>query len=665
MNPRKILKSTLINKFFYLWVIFLFSAATFLFDSKLALVEMTVFLVLLIVYIISGFVRRNQLLDYFEELTLTMDTASKESLMNFPLPVVVLKKEGTISWYNELFLKIISEADEHFDIGFELPVSDFISGIDVSGLVLESDNGNVKPFNIDYNDVVYKVFGTVTGTDDDDDMIIILYFADITKIENLKALYENEKFISSVILIDNYDDIVQNTPTSERPLRFAAYDAILDKIAEKTGGIVKKHKKDRYLFYFQKQYLINFENDKFDILKEFKSVSDNPNRIPTFSIGVGADGDSMSHNDTLSYEALDMAISRGGDQIAIKTPKKYNFVGGTAKEIEKRTRVRARVIANSLSDLINTSGNVVIMGHKNADMDVIGAALGLARIITNRQKEVKILMETFNQTVANFKDTLSNEYLDLFINSKYAAEIINKNTLVIIVDTHVSSMLDSPDIINNCKNYVIIDHHRKNPDYIDDAVVTYHEPYASSASELVTELIQYLDETIQLPLTEANAMYAGIYLDTKNFSFKTNTGTFDAASFLKKHGADQIKIKRMFQLDRETLAKIWDIVYSAKEYKNRAYIAVCEKNDRDMRTIVASAADEMLNIKGVSASFVVCRMDEEIFISARSLGDINVQTIMEKMGGGGHVTVAAASVKSDNLIECINCLYESIDSIIK
>lgn len=663
MNPRKILKSTLINKFFYLWVIFLFSVSTFLFDTKLAIAEMIVFVILLGVYIISGFARRNQLLDYFEELTLTMDTASKDSLMNFPLPVVVLKKEGNISWYNELFLNLISDSESHYDIGFEMPIGEFVEGIDVNNIINDAKNNIPISVIINHNDVVYNVFGTVTNIENED-CIIILYFADITKIENLKTMYENEKFVSGVILIDNYDDIVQNTPSSERPLLFAAYDGIFDKIAENTGGIIKKLEKDRYLFYFHQVYLNEFFENKFDILNEFKTVSDNPNRIPTFSIGIGANGDSMAKNDSMSYEALDMAISRGGDQVAIKTPERYKFIGGTSKEILKRTRVRARVIANSLSDLISNAQNVIIMGHKNADMDVVGAALGLSRIIINANKDVKILMESFNQTVVNFKNTLSDEYLDLFINSKYAAEIVNSNTLLIIVDTHVASMLDNPEILKECKQYVIIDHHRKNPDFISDAVLTYHEPYASSASELVTELIQYLDNAIDLPLAEANAMYAGIYLDTKNFSFKTNTGTFDAASFLKKQGADQIKVKKMFQLDRDTLTKIWEIVSKAKEYKNKIYIATCENSASDMRTIVASAADELLNIKGVSASFVVCDMGESYFISARSLGDINVQTIMEKMGGGGHITVAATFIQKENILECMNTLYESIDSVV-
>lgn len=664
MNPRKILKSTLINKFYYLWVIFLFSVVSFLFDTRLALIELTVFFVLLCVYMVSGFVKRNQLLDYFDELTHTMDTASKDSLMNFPLPVVVLKNNGVISWYNELFLNILCDDDSYFDSGFGQLITEYLPDIDIGKILSDAKKSVPISIKIQHNDVHYRVFGSVSNIDADEE-IIILYFADVTKIENLKRVYENEKFISAVILIDNYDEIVQNTQTSERPLLFAAYDAIFDNIAQKTGGIIKKIEKDRYLFYFQNEFLTEFNANKFEILNEFKTVSDNPNKIPTFSIGIGTGGDSMAKNDSLSYEALDMSISRGGDQITIKTPTKYDFVGGGTKEREKRTRVRARVIANSLSDLINNSKNVIIMGHKNADMDVVGAALGLARIISNRQKEVKILMETCNQTVTAFKDTLSNEYLDLFINSSYATEISTDETLAIVVDTHVSTMLDSPDILNICNKYVIIDHHRKNPDFLNNAVLTYHEPYASSASELVTELIQYLDSALKLPLAEANAMYAGIYLDTKNFTFKTNTGTFDAASFLKKHGADQIRIKKMFQLDRESIVKIWDIVASAKEYKNKIYIASCTKSSPDMRTIVASAADEMLNIKGVSAAFVICDMDGSFFISARSLGDINVQVIMEKLGGGGHVTIAAASVKTDNIIDCISTLYESIDSVIR
>ncbi len=669
MNPRKILKITTINKFFYLWVLFLFALVTFIYDKKLAYFETGVFIVLTLVYVISGFSRRNQILDYFEELTLTMDTASKESLMNFPLPVVVVKFDGKIAWYNELFLNMIQpdKSNPHFDFGFENYINEYICDIKVEDILSDDyckiiNNKKIISFDLKYKDVVYHAFGSIS--DIDDDKIIVLYFADVTAHEELKTIYDDEKFVSSIIVIDNFDDIIQNTPSADRPLLFAAYDATFDKIAEEAGGIVKKIEKDRYLFYFHKKYLKEYSENKFDFLKKFDKISDNPKRIPTFSIGVGAEGETMAQNDALSFAALDMAIGRGGDQVAIKTPNKFLFFGGSVKEIERRTRVRARVISNALSDLINNAENVIVTGHKNADMDVIGAAFGVCRIVKNRGKDVKILMETCNQTVSAFKDTLTNEYSDLFVNSKYVAEIITKNTLIIVVDTHVTSLLENHEILKRTDNIVVIDHHRRNPDFINGVVLTYLEPYASSTSELITELLQCLDDVTELSTTEAVAMYAGIYLDTKNFTFKTGARTFDSASYLKKYGVDLIHIKKMFQLDKETLEKIWSIVSSAKEYKNKIYISLCEKNDPDMRTIVASAADELLNVKGVACSFVICNMGENFFISARSLGDINVQTIMEKMGGGGHITVAATVVDTKSITECINMLKDSINAVI-
>ena len=361
-----------------------------------------------------------------------------------------------------------------------------------------------------------------------------------------------------------------------------------------------------------------------------------------------------------------MALGRGGDQVIVKNPEKYTFFGGKSKETEKRARVKARVAAYAMRQLVNENNDILIMGHKNADPDAFGAAIGLYRTIKYLGKNCKIVMETYNRTVSRLLEKFTDdEYEDLIINKAYANEIVTKSTLIFVVDTHVKSLLEEPSLLDVTKKVVVIDHHRRSTDFIQNPLITYHEPYASSTAELVTEIIQYIGDDIKPKKCEAEALYAGMYLDTKNFTFKTGVRTFEAASYLRRLGVDTVSVKKIFQIDMNTFMKKWAIMENAVTYKHCVSIATCVKNDADMQTIVAQVADELLNITDITCSFVLCDMGASIIISARSLGDYNVQVIMEKLGGGGHMTIAAAQLSGVSIDNAEKQLKSAIDEYIE
>ena len=662
MNLRKSLISFMINNAFYLWVILLFGIVTAFFDLRVAAFELIIFLGLAVFYIVTLVFRKREVMRYLSKLTTTIDSAHKDSLFNFPLPVVILSENGTITWYNEFFASLV-DIDFAKSDAFDKKINSIIPDFDFDSLYKEDDS--LVSYYFKLGEKYYHVFGNITHIEDSDESCIVLYWDDRSDDELLKIKYDEEKFISAVMVIDNYDDIIQDTPSADRPMLIATFDEALTSLAAEVNGILKKLEKDRYFFYFDNKALRHFIDTKFEFLKDFRDIRIG-NKFPlTLSIGIGCDGGSMAQNDAFSYVALDMALGRGGDQVVIKDKEKYSFFGGKSKEVEKRTRVKARIVSYALKELIEDAENVIIMGHRNADVDVMGSALGLFRACTALGKEVKLLMQSYNQSVKNLIDLLDDEYDDFIINEAYASEILTKKTLIIVADTHMKSLLEAPQLLECTSRIVVIDHHRRSADFIDNAVLTYHEPYASSASELITEMLQYMDSSIMLKRIEADALYAGIYLDTKNFSFKTGVRTFEAAAYLKKLGIDTVYIKKLFQVDMNTVAKKWRIIENAHFYKNNIVFAACEKSAEDMQTIVAQAADELLNVKGVTCSFVICQLGADVTISARSFGEINVQVILEKLSGGGHMTMAGAYIKHASVADVESQLKNLIDEYLK
>ena len=662
MNLRKSLISFMINNAFYLWVILLFGVVTAFFDLRVAAFELVIFLGLAVFYVVTIIFRKREVMRYLSKLTTTIDSAHKDSLFNFPLPVVILSENGTITWYNEFFASLAQIDFEKSD-AFDKKISSIIPDFDFESLYKDGDSSVSYYFKL--GEKYYHVFGNITHIENSDETCIVLYWDDRSDDELLKIKYGEEKFISAVMVIDNYDDIIQDTPSADRPMLIATFDEALTSLAAEVNGILKKLEKDRYFFYFDNKALQHFIDTKFEFLKNFREIKIG-NRFPlTLSIGIGCDGENMAQNDAFSYVALDMALGRGGDQVVIKDKEKYSFFGGKSKEIEKRTRVKSRIVSYALKELIEDAENVIIMGHRHADVDVMGSALGLFRACTALGKEVKLLMQSYNQSVKNLIDLLDDEYEDFIISEAYASEIITKKTLIIVADTHMKSLLEAPQLLERTSRIVVIDHHRRSADFIDNAVLTYHEPYASSASELITEMLQYMDSSIMLKRVEADALYAGIYLDTKNFSFKTGVRTFEAAAYLKKLGIDTVYIKKLFQVDMNTVAKKWRIIENAHFYRSDIVFATCEKSAEDMQTIVAQAADELLNVKGVTCSFVICQLGADVIISARSFGEINVQVILEKLSGGGHMTMAGSYIKNESVAEVEEKLKSVVDEYLK
>lgn len=631
---------------FYIWTIILLVGIIVFLDWRMAIPG--IMLMLLIIYhnFRSNLKRQKEITKYIENLTFNIDTASKDTILNFPMPLVVTEIDGAIIWYNSLFRKMFEG-----EVILEKNINSIIKDIRPDELV-KSASGISSQVTI--KDTHYLVLGNFVKTESKsgaESYIMLLYFIDITEMVNLKKKYNDEKSCVGIIVIDNYDELMQSVEDATRAQLLAEIDRKIMSWMEFTGGVIKKFERDKYLFIFEQMYLKEFEDKKFDILDSIKEINVG-NRIPvTLSVGIGINAETLIEKFQYASTSIDIALGRGGDQAVIKNSDTFSFYGGRTRELEKRTRVKARVIAYALRELIDQSPAVIIMGHENADIDSLGAALGLYRIAKNRGKDTYIVLTSVNTTIEGLlaKIQRNGEYSGVFIGRSEAFDRISRKTLLIIVDTHRSSYTEIPELLAYTDQIVVIDHHRKGTDFIQNAVLTYQETYASSTCELVTEILQYVDEKLRLKPLEAEALYAGIVIDTKNFAFKTGVRTFEAASFLKRQGVDTLVVKQLFQNDLSTYSSISDVVKEAEIVNGNIALSSCPLNTKNAQFIAAKAADELLNLSGIAAAFVFCYVNNEVFISGRSLGDINVQVILEKLGGGGHMTVAGAQLQEISL----------------
>lgn len=652
-----------LNVTYYLWMIFIFAVVTFTYDYKTAIVEIITLLVLLSLYSVNKHRKKSKLYKYIKNLDINLGDKVFNALTHSAIPISIIRRNGIIEWCNEPFMVLTSQKNV-----YNLPISDYISGFDINSYSADEFDGSKLIYKTNHNNRSYHILGNILNTSahktDENNYYIALYWYDNTEYDLLKQKYYSEGFVSCIIVIDNYDDVMQSTPNADKPKLTAQIEETLDALCQQTNGIIKKYEKDRYLLYIQKSHLDGLIANNFSFTEKFKSILIGNKVVPTLSVGIGTDGDTLAQNDSFAYSALDMALGRGGDQVVIKDNEQYRFYGGKTKELEKRTRVKARIVSQAVKEMILGSDQIIIMGHKYADVDVLGSALGLYSIITSLGKTAKILLDTYNQTVERFISKYNDKFENIFVTKAYANEFITPDTLLFVVDTQKYSLVEEPALLDVSKNIIVIDHHRKSTDFIQNTLLSYHEPYASSASELITEILQYVDD-IKLGKEEAEAMYAGIFMDTKNFTFKTGVRTFEAASFLKRMGVDTIEVKKLFQIDLNTFVKKWAIIENASTYRNKVAIATCTRNDNDMQTIVAQAADELLNITDISSSFVVCDMGDKIIVSARSFGDINVQYITEKLGGGGHMTIAGAQLTDTTIDEVVELLKQAIDEYLQ
>lgn len=585
--------------------------------------------------------RKGELSSYINELTFSVDSAAKNTLINSPFPLIILETTGNVLWRSSKFNK------EFANVGINAYIDDLAKEIKAE---IQNNNFKVdKKVNIDNK--IYHVIGEFIKMKKKDrkkenKYIITLYFIDITKEIDLTNEYNNAKTCVGIVMLDNYEEIIQRIAEESKPQVIAAIEKKLYEWASAAGGLIIKKERDTYVFVIEQKYLEELENNKFTILDEMKEIETDEGMPITLTIAISNEGESNYEKYESALVAIDIALGRGGDQAVIRQEGKYTFFGGKTQEVEKRTKVKARVISHALEELIKKSDNVIVMGHVNGDIDSIGSSLGIYRLAKTFDKEAYVVNNTYGLSLENFITTLKEQgYGDVIIDKNGALNLISSNSLLIVVDTHKKSYVEVPELLEKTEKIVVIDHHRKSEDFIENAILTFHEAYASSASELVTEIVEYATQEVTLEQLEAESLYAGIMMDTKNFTFKTGVRTFEAAAYLRKYGIDIIKVKKWFQSDLESYTVIADIVKNAEIINDTIAISEYTEKDKNANLICAKAADELITISDITASFVLGQMGDKICISGRSIGDINVQVILEKMGGGGHITLAGAQLE--------------------
>ncbi len=585
--------------------------------------------------------RKGELSSYINELTFSVDSAAKNTLINSPFPLIILETTGNVLWRSSTFNK------EFANVGINAYIDDLAKEIKAE---IQNNNFKVdKKVNIDNK--IYHVIGEFIKMKKKDrkkenKYIITLYFIDITKEIDLTNEYNNAKTCVGIVMLDNYEEIIQRIAEESKPQVIAAIEKKLYEWASAAGGLIIKKERDTYVFVIEQKYLEELENNKFTILDEMKEIETDEGMPITLTIAISNEGESNYEKYESALVAIDIALGRGGDQAVIRQEGKYTFFGGKTQEVEKRTKVKARVISHALEELIKKSDNVIVMGHVNGDIDSIGSSLGIYRLAKTFDKEAYVVNNTYGLSLENFITTLKEQgYGDVIIDKNGALNLISSNSLLVVVDTHKKSYVEVPELLEKTEKIVVIDHHRKSEDFIENAILTFHEAYASSASELVTEIVEYATQEVTLEQLEAESLYAGIMMDTKNFTFKTGVRTFEAAAYLRKYGIDIIKVKKWFQSDLESYTVIADIVKNAEIINDTIAISEYTEKDKNANLICAKAADELITISDITASFVLGQMGDKICISGRSIGDINVQVILEKMGGGGHITLAGAQLE--------------------
>ena len=595
--------------------------------------------------------RKGEVFSYIDELTLNVDSAAKNTLINSPFPLIIMETNGNVIWKSAKFNM------EFANIGINSYIDELANEIKQD---IEENKDLVSiDKQIEIEKRTYHIIGKYVKTKKKDkkkvqsEYTTLLYFIDITDKQELLNKFNNSKACISIIMIDNFEEIMQRISEEKKPQVIAEIERKLYEWAGGFGGLIIKRDRDTFVAIIENQNLEEFEENKFSILDEIKDVAKDEKVQVTLSIAVSAEGNTNYEKYESAQNAMDIALGRGGDQAVVRRDGKYSFFGGKTLELEKRTKVKARVISHALEELIENSENVMVMGHWNADIDSLGSSLGIFRLAKAFGKDAYIINNTNGLAVENFVETIKNEeeYKNAILDKVDSIAKITNNTLLVIVDTHKTSYVEVPELLDKTDKIVIIDHHRRGEDFIDNAILTFHEVYASSAAELVTEIIEYSSKDIELTQIEAESLYAGIMMDTKNFTFKTGVRTFEAAAYLRKYGIDIIRVKKWFQSDLESYSVIANIVKNAEIVNDTIGISIYEEKDKNANLICAKAADELLTISNITASFVIGDNGDKICISGRSIGDINVQVILEKLGGGGHITLAGAQLENMSLEE--------------
>ena len=649
--------------------------AIFLVDFRagimLACFTIFYFTITLTLYFYNKPVIMNELVSFATEY----GQIQRKLLRDLDLPYALLDDAGKIIWTNVAFENII-----HQNKGYSKSITSLFPTITRDRLPDDSGVDEAQ-YELEYEGCEYVAkFRKISLKEmaENSDMIdakdyngylIAVYLYDETALHIALQEVDDQSLAVGMIYLDNYEEALESVEEVRRSLLIALIDRKVNKYIAALDGISKKMEKDKYLVILRKKAIAKLQENRFDLLEEVKNVNIGNEMAVTMSIGIGLDGLTYAQNYEFSRNAIDLALGRGGDQAVIKTPESITYYGGKSQQMEKNTRVKARVKAHALREIITGKDRVLVMGHRMVDVDSFGAAVGIYRIAQTLERKCNIVLNDVTSSVQPLVDLFKNnsEYDDdMIISSQQAIELAGNNTVLVVVDVNKPSITECPELLRFCKSVVVLDHHRQGTETIENATLSYVEPYASSACEMVSEILQYTYDNIKIRTEEADCMYSGMVIDTNNFVTKTGVRTFEAAAFLRRNGADVTRVRKLFRADAMEYKAKADAVSQAEIYKQYFAISVCTADELPSPTVIgAQAANELLNIRGIKASFVLTDYQGKIYVSARSIDEVNVQIIMEKMGGGGHMNTAACQMEGVGLAEAIGILKRTIDTMLE
>lgn len=675
MNNEKILKKKienyLLTPILVSLILVVMCVVFYFINHRCAVIASITVALAIIIELIVYFFTKAGIMPVLLRFALEQGQIQKELMKELAVPYALLDTDGKILWGNNLFVKQIGEGSrkrirKNISVFFPAIGSDVFASDEQINMDLEYND-------IQYNALIKKITFDDIFEDEDavvdpkGETLIALYLFDVTELKRYKRENEEQKLVAGLLYIDNYDEVMENTEEVRHSLVEALVDRRINMYLATIDAIGKKLEKDKYLFVFQQKYLPQLKDTKFAILNEVKSISVG-NEIPiTLSIGVGADTNNFAEAYEYARVAIGLALGRGGDQAVVKYGDKISYFGGKSSGTEKSTRVKARVKAQAFQELLNSKDTVIIMGHKRPDADSFGAAVGVYRLVKTLNKKAHIVINDITSAIRPVINGFKGNSVygdDMIINSEEAINNINPNTLVVVVDVNRPSMTECEELLALAKSVVVFDHHRQTNEIIENATLSYIEPYASSACEMVAEMLQYIEEKVKVRPLEADAMYAGIVIDTDNFLTKTGVRTFEAASYLRRNGADVVRVRKMFRSDMYAYKQLAEGVINSEVFMSSFAISQVSPDNSDAPTVVAAkVANDLLNVEGIRASFVVTEKDGTVYVSARSVDDVNVQVIMEKLGGGGHANIAGAQLNGSTNELAIIQIKELLDTM--
>lgn len=679
MKSKVKLKGKLKLQFYFMlymgFLLLLIDIGVFTFDVKAGLLLTAFIVIYFISYAMLYFHIKPVIMNELVSFATQYGQIQRRLLRDLDLPHALLDDQGKVIWTNKEFEKLV-----HKEKGYRKSIAtlfpamtkdklpgrsgDIFTEMDVD---FEGRDFHVKARKISLREMALN--SDIIEAEDYDGYLVAIYFFDDTALKIALREIDDQSLAVGLIYLDNYDEALESVEEVRRSLLIALIDRKVNKYISALDGISKKMEKDKYLVIMRKKAVAQLKENRFDVLEDVKTVNIGNEMAVTLSIGMGLDGLTYAQNYEFARNAIDLALGRGGDQAVVKTPENVSYYGGKSQQVEKNTRVKARVKAQALREIITGKDRVIIMGHRMADIDSFGSAVGIARIALTLEKKAHIVINDVTTSIQPFvllfKDNPDYEP-DIIVNSTTALELAGSNSVLVVVDVDKPSITECPELLKSCKSIVVLDHHRRGSETIENATLSYVEAYASSACEMVSEILQYIGDNIKIKPDEADCMYSGIMIDTNNFMTKTGVRTFEAAAFLRRNGADVTRVRKLFREDALEYKAKADAVSQAEIYKQYFAISICTADELPSPTIIgAQAANELLNIRGIKASFVLTDYQGKIHISARSIDEVNVQIIMERMGGGGHLNTAACQMEGTGIIEAVGALKRTIDSMLE